>query len=336
MLDVFGSFSEAKKCLGEEMLAGMGCRPETVRGVLLRAEEFDASLLLHRLEDEGIQFLTVDDEAYPSRLRNIPDPPPFLYARGDLGILDRPSLAIVGTRGMTQYGRRVVQTFVPRFIEAGLVTVSGLALGIDGEVARETLRCGGRTVAVLGGGLDVLHPPSHAPLAKEIVAGGGLILTEYPMGMEPTPYSFPGRNRIIAGLSLGTLVIEAPVKSGALITADFALEDGLDVFAVPGSVFSDESAGCNALLAKGQAALATSAEDVLRVLGIIAPASIELPPPEDPDQAAMWNVLSSLPQPLDDLVERAKLPPDRANAALTILELGARARNVGGGQWVRG
>lgn len=159
---------------------------------------------------------------------------------------------------------------------------------------------------------------------------------EYPMGMEPTPYSFPGRNRIIAGLSLGTLVIEAPLKSGALITADFALEDGLEVFAVPGSVFSDESAGCNALLAKGQAALATSAEDVLRVLGIIAPVSIELPPPEDPDQAAMWNALSSLPQPLDDLVERAKLPPDRANAALTILELGARARNVGGGQWVRG
>lgn len=335
MLEVFTTYAEARKYIGEEMLAGMGCKPDTIRKALLLAEEFDDAAARRRLEQSAVLFLTEQDDAYPARLRTIADPPPFLYARGDTRLLDQPMIAVVGTRDMTAYGQRVTQTFVARFVQAGLVPVSGLALGVDGEVALETLRAGGRTVAVLGGGLDVITPVSHRPLAEKIVNNGGLLLSEYPLSQDPTNYSFPGRNRIIAALGIATVVIEAPEKSGALITADFALENGSDVFAVPGDVFSETSAGCNSIIAKGQAKLAYSADEILSDLRIVPPTATLAPPPEDPDQAAVWGSLTSLPLQFDDIVAKAKLSTERANAALTILELGGRVRNMGAGQWVK-
>lgn len=336
LLDVFGSFGEARTFLSEELLRKMGCREETVRATLLRAEEFDADRVLRNLQNDGIRFLTMHDDAYPAALRTIADRPVFLYAQGDPGILHQPCLAIVGTREMTQYGRRIVQSWTARFIEAGLVTVSGLALGVDGLVAEETLRSGGKTIAVLGHGLGRIYPPSHTALARRIVEGGGLLLSEYPPGQEPERHAFPGRNRIIAGLSLGTLVIEAPEKSGALITADFALDEGRDVFAVPGSVFSERSAGCNARIASGQASLVRTPDDVLIGLGIHAPTAptSSFAPPDD-DQAAVWSILTTLPQDLDQLVAKAALPAHKVNAALTMMELAGAARNVGTGEWVK-
>ncbi|TSC80698.1 MAG: DNA processing protein [Candidatus Peregrinibacteria bacterium Gr01-1014_25] len=337
LMEVFGSLKEARRHIGEEMLRGMGCRQDTIERALVIAEGFNAALLIRRCATVGMQMLTIHDDAYPEQLRRIPDPPVFLCFIGDIHLLRQPCIALVGTRSMSPYGKRVTQTFVPRLVAAGAVTVSGLALGIDGEVARETLCSGGKTVAVLGNGLLDIFPPSHRPLSRDIVKGGGLLLSELPPDASPDTYTFPARNRIIAGVSAGTVVLEAPAGSGALQTAEFALEDGRDVFVVPGQIFDENYAGSHGVLAKGQARLVTAPDDVLTELRIVTPAShpATAAAPADPDQAAIWHTLTTMPQRFDDVVAASNVPAPRANAALTLMELAGAARNVGEGQWVR-
>ncbi len=334
--DVYGTLEKAKEHLGEEMLRGLGCREETVRTTLLRLEEFDQRKYEASLRKRGIIFLDIEDASYPKSLREIGDPPPFLYARGDISILSQPCIAVVGTRDMTDYGKRVAEDFTAQFVRGGLVTVSGLAEGVDAVVARETLRLGGKTVAVLGHGLGMIFPTKHAKLANEIVESGGLLLSEFPLDISPGKYTFPARNRIIAGLSLGTVVIEAPEGSGAIITADLATEYGRDVFAVPGEIFDPSFAGCHALIAKG-ARIATCARDVLEELGIVAPEELTFRSfnPSSPDEAAVYSVLTTMPQDTDTIVKRAAISAARISATLTLLELQGVAKNVGGGAWVR-
>ena len=336
VMQLYGNLADALPQVGEPFLKALGCRDEGVRDALMRLEEFDVGRYEARLHKAGIRFLCIDDSDYPLLLRQLPDPPVFLYAQGDLSLCQRPSVALVGTREMTKYGRHATQLLTGDIVAAGLVTVSGLAHGVDTVVAEETLQAGGKHIAVLGHGLGRIYPAKNAELARDIVKQGGLILSEFPLDFPAGQYTFPARNRLIAGLSRGTVVCEAPAKSGALITAEFALEQNREVFAVPGPITEPTYAGCNRLIARGQAKLVTCAADILEELGVVVPeASAKEFLSEDPVQRAVWAALSQLPLTGDDLVQKLSLQPPAVGAALTMMELSGAVRSVEGGRWVR-
>ncbi len=335
LIDRFGSLEEAVTHIDLPLLRMLGCREQSAMGALNRLDTFDPAAYAAALDKHSIIMITWEDSAYPAVLREIADPPVFLYYKGSLDILNSPCIACVGTRDMTPYGKRVTEYFVPSFVQSGLVTVSGLALGIDAEVAEESLRTGGKTVAVLGHGLGKIYPSAHTKLAKRIVDEGGLLLSEFPLDLPPDTYTFPARNRIIAGLTLGTVVLEAGSKSGALITADLALEYGREVFAVPGQIFDPHVEGCHQLIAAG-AHLAVAPEDILREIGIVVPTEGPVAPPssDDPDEQRLIDALTTMPQSVSDLIEKAALDAAVINAQLTMLELQGYAKNTGGGMWV--
>jgi DNA processing protein len=261
----------------------------------------------------------------PPLLRAIHDPPSRLYLRGagDRGLLTRPAVAIVGARACSPYGGQVARMLGRDLAAAGLVVVSGLARGIDGEAHRGALETDGHTVAVLGCGIDRDYPAAHAGLARSI-AQGSLIASEYEPGVEPAPWRFPARNRIIAGLCAATIVVEARERSGALITADFALDEGREVFAVPGEITSSLSAGTNALLRLGATPL-TSASDVLESLGLERP---EPAMPRISEVAA--SILDRLPATVDELVRASGLTAAVIAAVLAELELAGVAAEADG------
>ena len=261
------------------------------------------------------------ERGYPPLLARIPDPPPSLWLRGHAAptLLADTAVAIVGARACSGYGRSVARMLSGGVAEAGAVVISGLARGIDGEAHRGALAVTGRTVAVLGCGIDRDYPAAHAELARAIGAAGGLVVSEYEPGVEPAPWRFPARNRIIAGLAAATVVVEARERSGALITADFALEDGREVLAVPGEITSSLSAGANALLRQG-ATPATSVADVLEAVGLEhRPASgVD---PADPSTAAILDAIAEGAATADELVRATGLPAGDVATALTLLEL---------------
>lgn len=263
----------------------------------------------------------------PPLLAAIHDPPPQLYLRdgGALELLAGPAVAIVGARACSPYGAQVARTLARELARAGVCVVSGMARGIDAEAHRGALEAGGPTVAVLGCGIDRDYPAAHAELARRIGAVG-LVVSEYGPGVEPAPWRFPARNRIISGLCAATVVVEARERSGALITADFALEEGREVFAVPGEITSGLSAGTNALLRAGAAPLLSSA-DVLEVLGIEAARARE---PPAGAAAAVLALLADGPATSDELVRRSGLAVEAVVAALVELELGGLAATVDG------
>jgi DNA processing protein len=261
------------------------------------------------------------ERAYPRLLAEIPDPPARLWIRGDapLEVLDRPAVAIVGARACSGYGRTVARSLATECAGAGALVVSGMARGIDGEAHRGALAGGGTTVAVLGCGIDRDYPAAHAELARAIVAADGLVVSEYEPGVEPAPWRFPARNRVIAGLARATVVVEARERSGALITADFALEDGREVLAVPGEITSSLSSGTNALLRLG-ATPATCARDVLEALGIeMREAAPRLP--TDPMAEKVLSALSSGAGTADELSRSTGIGAAELAAALALLEL---------------
>ena len=259
---------------------------------------------------------------YPPLLQEIPDPPAVLWLRGEAApeLLERPSVAIVGARACSSYGRSVARTLGRELAAAGLVVVSGMARGIDSEAHRGALDAGGVTVAVLGCGIDRDYPAAHRDLASRIVQRG-LIVSEYEAGVEPAPWRFPARNRIIAGLCTATVVVEARERSGALITADFALEDGREVMVVPGEITSSVSAGSNALLRLG-ATPVTAAADVLEVYGIECVVAL----PESPGGLAgrLLERLAESPASIDELARSSGIAPGDVAAALIELELAGR------------
>ena len=259
---------------------------------------------------------------YPPLLQSIPDPPPSLWLRGDAPaeLLARPSVAIVGARACSSYGRSVARSLARELASAGLVVVSGMARGIDGEAHRGALDAGGITVAVLGCGIDRDYPAAHRDLAGRIIEKG-LIVAEYEPGIEPAPWRFPARNRIIAGLCRATVVVEARERSGALITADFALEDGREVMVVPGEITSAVSAGSNALLRLG-ATPVTAAADVLEAYGIEQVA--EPPAPIGGLAGDLLQRLADGPASIDELARAADVAPGEVAAALIELELVGR------------
>jgi DNA processing protein len=283
---------------------------------------FDEKAERMRLAAGGLRFLGRSEPGFPRLLRAIHDPPPGLFLRGtaSLDVLGRPAVAVVGARACSAYGRHVARMLSRELAAAGLVVVSGLARGVDGEAHRGALEGGGATIAVLGCGVDRDYPAAHAELAVRIVSNGGLVVAEYAPGVEPAPWRFPARNRIIAGLSLATVVVEARERSGALITADFALEEGREVFVVPGEITSVLSAGSNALLRLGATPLLAAA-DVLSALGV------EPPEPRTADVSAdAARALATVregPIGADELARETGLEAGRLAAALSELELAA-------------
>ena len=292
-----------------------------------------------RLEEKGVQAISWHDERYPKRLTQIADPPPLLFVYGELADRDEWSIAVVGTRRPSPYGRQVTQKFSADLVDAGLTIVSGLAYGVDGLAHETALERNGRTLAVVAGGLDKLYPREHRNLAARIVdSGSGAVLSEYPLGVRPKPDNFPRRNRILAGMTLGTLVTEAGLKSGTWHTVNSALDQGREVFAVPGAITSQQSEGTNQIIQQGHGKLVTSAGDVLEELQIEeVERQIELSEqlPEDPTQAAVLGVLSAEPLHVDQASRAAAMPASEVSAALAMLELKGMVRQVGPMLYVR-
>ena len=293
--------------------------PRTMRFARFRAG-FDERAARDRLRAGGIGFVGRSEATFPRLLHAIHDPPPGLFVRGGAGVdvLSRRAVAVVGARACSAYGRQVARRLGRDAAAAGLVVVSGMARGVDAEAHRGALAAGGATVAVLGCGIDRDYPAAHAALAREIVDRGGLVLSEYGPGVEPAPWRFPARNRIIAGLCAATVVVEARERSGALITADFALEEWREVLTVPGEITSALSAGSNALLRLGATPL-TRSEDLLEAYGLEAtPVSpVDLPP----DAAAVLQQARAGATDADGLARATQLTAAEVAAALTELEL---------------
>jgi DNA processing protein len=281
-------------------------------------------------EESPRQVLTLGDPSYPHLLLETADPPLLLYLQGDIRLLGTHSLAVVGSRNPTPQGTENARSFSTHLSEAGLTIVSGLALGIDGAAHEGALSGPGRTVAVVGTGLDRVYPRRHLELARRI-ASFGLIVSEYSLGTPPLPPNFPMRNRIIAGLTRGTLVVEAALQSGSLITARLASEAGRDVFAIPGSIHSPQSRGCHALIKQG-AKLVESAQDVLEELplhGVVRSSSDE-PQPEPQNEDPLLQALGFDPVTLDALVARTGWPAPQLSTRLLELELAGQVARLPG------
>ena len=280
---------------------------------------FDEPAFRRQLTEGGYRWLARSDPAFPARLRSIHDPPPGLFIRGSasIALLDRVSVAVVGARACSHYGSSVATSLARDLAEAGVLVVSGLARGIDGAAHRGALQAG-TTVAVLGCGIDRDYPRTHASLAAEI-AREGLIVSEYAPGVEPAPWRFPARNRIVAGLTLATVVVEARERSGALITADLALDEGREVLAVPGEITSQLSRGTNHLLRLG-AVPVTCAADVLRVLGVDPPPARE-PPALEPRLELVRTAVADAAATADEVAQATGQSARVVAAALAELEL---------------
>ncbi len=318
-----------------EALQRSGLDRRTLENLLETRARVDLEREVQRAIAARVQVLTWETADYPPLLREVPAPPPVLYVRGQLEPQDGWAVAVVGTRRASVYGREVVRRLVGELTRSGITIVSGLARGIDGAAHRAALETGGRTIAVLGCGVDRVYPPEHRELAQQIVAHGALI-SEYPLGTAPEPSNFPPRNRIISGLSLGVLIVEAGRDSGALITADYAAEQGRDVFAVPGPIFAAASAGTNRLIQDG-AKTVLEAADVLRELNLSMVAEQSEARqilPTTAIEAALLTQLDSGPRHVDELSQATAMAIADVTSTLALMELKGMVRHVGGMKYV--
>ncbi len=291
------------------------------------------------LQDERNHIITLADADYPQALLNIADPPILLYVKGLRDLLNRPALAIVGSRAATPQGERNAEAFAQALSEAGLSIISGMAHGIDAAAHRGALRGQGSSIAVVGTGLDRIYPASHRELAHTL-ADQGVLISEFALGTPPLPANFPRRNRLISGMSLGCLVVEASLQSGSLITARLAMEQNRDVFAIPGSIHAPQSKGCHALIKQG-AKLVESAQDVLEELGSLFHPSPICPPPLSKTEMLSTSEASLLTHlgydavDLDTLCTRSGLTISQLSAMLLTLELNGRVHTLPGGLYQR-
>ncbi|MBN1922261.1 MAG: DNA-processing protein DprA [Anaerolineae bacterium] len=334
LLETFGDVKAAWEA-PEADLHLVGLDQRSLRNLLQARRQVDLEQLPRKLEAAGVTALTWDDATYPNLLRQIADAPPVLYVKGSLISTDEWAVAVVGTRKPTAYGREVARLLASELASNGVTVVSGLARGVDGIAHQAALDAGGRTLAVLGSGVDNIYPHEHAALAERIAAHGAL-LSDYPLGTLPEALNFPPRNRIISGLSLGVVVVEAALNSGALITADFAADHGREVFAVPGSILGPASAGCNRLLRDG-AHVVTEVGDVLEALRLDQLASKQLARevlPSNPTEARLLAELSAEPCYVDEVARSVGLPVEAVTSALVMMELKGMVRQVGMLQYV--
>jgi len=317
-------------------LKAAGLDRRTLEHLLQARRDWDVEAGLEDVINAGVHVVTLFEDDYPANLRQIDAPPPLLYVRGALMPNDSWAIAIVGTRRASVYGREVAHSLSRDLVTNGITIVSGLALGVDTVAHNSALHNQGRTIAVLGSGVDQIYPPANRGLASAI-AENGAVISEYPMGTRPDANNFPPRNRIISGLSRGVVIVEAGERSGALITAKFAADQGRDVFAVPGSILHPGSAGCNNLIQQGAIPL-LHVNDILTHLNLeqaysqqAARATIAA----DPQEAALLGYLNKEPLQLDDLVRQSALPAPQVAGLLTLMELKGLVRQVGSLSYVR-
>jgi len=326
----FGDLSLAWKA-SQSDLTSVGLDKSTVREIVSSRPEIDPDSEMEALETAGIDVICLRSPEYPARLAEIYDPPPVLYIRGKLEPGDERSVAVVGTRASSGYGLEMATRLAGGLAANGVTVVSGLAVGIDAAAHRASLDAGGRTIAGVGSGLDQVYPAKHADLARKI-AESGAVISEYPPGVRPHARNFPRRNRILSGLTLGTPVVEAGFRSGALLTVTHALEQNRGVFAVPGSTLSERSKGTNWLIQQG-AKLVLDVEDILEELniaGLGAQLGLSAPTP-DPGtvESELLNMLRTEPVHMDEITRRSGEPSSVVSATLTMLELGGLVRQAG-------
>ncbi|HEY5640323.1 MAG TPA: DNA-processing protein DprA [Dehalococcoidia bacterium] len=336
LLSRFGTLSEAWRATRSE-LKEAGLTDSVVRSIAEGREAIDPEAEMERLEQAGVRPLTGDDPAYPALLKEIDDAPPLIHVRGEIREADSLSVAVVGTRRPTPYGRQVAEELSHQLAANGVCVVSGLARGIDGIAHRAALSAGGRTLAVLACGLDMTYPPEHERLAREIEDNGALI-SEQPLGTEPRGDFFPRRNRILSGLSLGVLLVEGGTKSGGLITANCALDQGRDVFAIPGSIFSSQSQGTNLKIGKGEARLVQRVEDILEELNLtMIPQQLEMQElaPATDTEAEVLRHITKEPVHIDAVCRESGLPAATVSSVLTMMELKGLVREIGSKSYVR-
>ncbi len=338
LVSYFGSAEKAWQASAAQLTAA-GISEKLARTIVEKRNSIDPAEQWQLLEKENISILTLEDENYPQLLAQIPAPPYLLYVKGNLACFKLPMISIVGSRKFTAYGQQAASHLSQELVRAGFCVVSGLALGIDALAHRGALDGGGATIAVLGSSLDSknIYPRNNFLLAEEILTSGGLLVSEFPVPTPPGTGTFPARNRIIAGLSVGTLVVEAAEKSGSLITANFALEFNREIFAVPGNIFSLQSEGTNNLLRKG-AKLTASLKDILEELpnqstkqAAEEKVLIELTDEEE----KVIQVLSPEPTHIDRIAKLTKLETSTISGILVMLEIKGAIKNIGGQNYIK-
>ena len=336
LIDVCGSVEAAWKA-PIQRLKEAGLDRRSLESLLAMRRSLDLEAAWQRVEQSGARVYTWNDDDYPDNLRQIPLAPPVIFAQGELVEEDRLAVALVGTRQASAYGREVARTLGSELARNGITVVSGLALGIDAIAHEAALEAGGRTLAVLGSGVDQIYPAQNRKMALAMIQQGAL-LSEYPLGTRPEASNFPPRNRIISGLSLAIVVVEAGQRSGALITAKFAAEQGRDVFAVPGSILQPSSAGCNALIQDGALPL-LSINDLLEQLHLERVAvqrEARQSIAADPTERLLLVHLSSEPIHLDEIVRLSAMPAAQVSGLLAMMELKGLVRQSGSMRYVRG
>ncbi|UCG23654.1 MAG: DNA-processing protein DprA, partial [Chloroflexota bacterium] len=335
LLDHFDSIADAWHA-SERQLNEIGIGKKAVQQLLETRKTLDLDAALAQVHSAGITMLTWNSSEYPAYLKEIINPPPLLYVRGQVKRDDEWAVAVVGTRRLTAYGRQVTRELVRGLVRSKVTIVSGLARGIDSAAHKEAIDCGGRTLAVLGCGPDIVYPAENRAVAQKVVAGQGALISDYPLGTQPDARNFPPRNRIISGLSLGVIVVEAGRRSGALITAKFALEQDREVFAVPGNINSPASKGTNRLIQQG-AKLVRRVDDILEELNLtMVPehSALQMVMPESAEEAAILGHLSHQPLHIDELIRLAELPSGMVSSTLSMMELKGMVQQVGGMNFV--
>ena len=340
LLNRFGSPEKIFSAHPEELGNVEGVTARTVESILnfKHRDEIDRELEL--IANNELTIITFNSTAYPETLKYIYDPPPYLYVQGELKQEDMIAIAVVGSRYPSEYGKKTTEHITSALAAKGITIISGLARGIDSCAHRAALKRGGRTIAVLGCGIDVLYPPENKRLFAEIVASGAVV-SEYPLGTEPSSYNFPARNRIISGLSAGVLVTEATQKSGSLITARLALEQGKDVFAVPGNIYSPKSRGTHDLIKSG-AKLVENVADILDEMPMaltaddsIGEQKIQAVPLLDAETKKIFMLMDKETVHIDTLIEQSGLSSSHLSSILLNLELDGFIKQLPGKRFIR-
>lgn len=345
LLEVFDDPRAILAATGEEIRQVGGFGTELARAICGWEEKIDVERELRRIREVGARIVTWDSGDYPRMLREIPSPPLVLYVRGTLEERDCHAVAIVGSRRATAYGLACAKKLGFQLAHAGITVISGLARGIDTAAHEAALAAKGRTIAVIGSGMGKLYPPENQPLAERIISAGGALVTEFPVDYPPDKQSFPLRNRIVAGWGQGVLVVEAPKRSGALITAGQALDCGRNIYAVPGPIDRPTSQGTNALIQNG-ARLVTDAGDILDDMNLLFPemrgtrgihpvASSAVPRDLTVEERAIYDFLESSEKQLDDIVAAIGLPPAVVSSTLLRLEMKRLVKQLPGSHFVK-
>lgn len=342
LADFFGGPQKALEADRQALLKVPGIKKPAAEALAREPASELAKQEIDKAKNLGVSIITWDDETYPALLRNIHNPPTVLYVKGPVEYLNSPCLAVVGARAATSYGRQVSEDISYQLARRGITIVSGLALGVDAAAHNGALNAGGMTIAVLGCGIDVVYPHQNKKLFEKIV-DKGLLISEYPFGTRPESFRFPARNRIISGLALGVLVVEAARRSGSLITAELALEQGREVYAVPGMVHSPKSEGTHRLLQEG-AKLVQHVDNIIEELPLRESAAGQESATHDdhtrnadqeisPEEKKLFSFLEVYPKPIDEIIAATGMTASAVNELLLMLELKGMVESLPGKQY---